>query len=141
MAVRLEIKEDGLYRVQDVFDGKQHISKVARDWHVLFIDDAKQKRLGYVLKVDELLLQLHVVDEVVHRNPHSFDVEPEIIDFSRVLEASNGYLRPKYEVYTERRKSRREVWVLEYTSHTGHIATTSGIRMYVERVDGQWRVR
>lgn len=137
---RLEVHEDGLYRIQDVFE-KTHESRVSPDWHVLFIDDAKQMRLGYVLHVDALHQELQVVDEVVHRNPHSFDVEPEIIDFIRVLEASNGYIRPKRDVYTERRKSCREVWMLEESSTTGFIVTTSGIRLYVERMQDQWRVR
>jgi hypothetical protein len=142
MSVSIEIRDDGLYRVQDVF-GKFHVSQVFPGWHILFLDEQGVKRMGYVHKVDNDLLTLRIMDALVLNMP-ILQIPIEIVPWSRVLMAGNGYSRPKHVIYEGKKKiGLREVFMIGEDSTVGFIARKQSEhgRVYVEKRNGVWEVR
>ena len=144
MGVSLEIREDGLYRVQTVFD-QFHVSKVFPGWHVLFLDEKGMKRMGYVRKVDNDLLVLHIMDSIVLDRSSAWHQTPsEPVPMSRVLKAEFGYSRPKGVIYEGKKKvGIREVFMIGEDSTVGFIMRKQSEhgQVYVDKRDGNWYIR
>jgi hypothetical protein len=143
MAVRLEIRDGGFYRVQDVFD-RQHVSRIFPGWHILFTDAQGVKRVGYVRSINEERKTLRIIDGVQYPNaPYPVNVS-EVIPWENVLAAGMGYSRSKREVYEGSRKiGVREVFMIREDADVGFIARKASAtgRVYVEKRNGRWEVR
>lgn len=146
MGVRVEIRDDVLVRVQDVFDGQPHVSRVFPGWYVLFAEGEGQPlRFGYVRVVEEGTQTLLVADTVSATHQHA---PVERISWASVLGAENGFVRRIYLISEgERRIGPREVYTMGWGEESHGIGfirrkkSPSG-SVYVDRVDERnWRVR
>lgn len=100
----IELRPDGLFRVQDIF-GKALIRQVVRGWHVLFQDSEGHKRFGHVLNIDLEQHQLQILDDVAHPNsPSPFNAERKTIPFDVVMFAEPGFTGLRDEIFDAKRK-------------------------------------
>jgi len=143
----MDSREDGLYSVIAVFDGKPYVGKVVPGWRVLFRDEHGVKRFGFVRNIDATAQVLVIKDDTTSASYYDLLNAPvETIPFSAVLAAGNGYTGFwKTPIYQGGKKlGMRNVRVLiegsEATTSIGFIKRKQG-GMYVDLIDGKWCLR
>jgi hypothetical protein len=146
MERRIEFRENEVVTIQDVF-GKPLIQRITHGWHILFTDADGHKRFGYVLKVDLEQRQFFVLDDVVYPNaPSPIGAQGERVPFDAVMIAASGFnwLRDEQIYEAGKRIGKRQVAMLlqgrERDAEVGWLDRRAG-RVYVDRVEGKWRIR
>ena len=148
MTRRLEFRENEVVNIQEVFEGENPITRrVGHGWHILFTDADGRKRFGYVLKVDLEQRQFSVLDDVAYPNaPSPVSAQGEMVPFDAVVIAESGFswLRDQPVYGAGKSIGKRQVATLlggrERDAEVGWLDRRAG-RVYVDRVDGKWRIR
>ncbi len=144
---RVEIRNDGMFTIQDVYD-KPIVQQVTHGWHVLFTDTNGHKRFGYVLHVDVEHRLLSVLDAVAYPNaPSPLGAQGETVPFDSVIIAQQGFNWLYDEaIYKAGRKiGKRRIAIIikgrERDADVGWLDRRDG-RVYVDKQQGdRWFIR
>jgi hypothetical protein len=142
--MRIEMREDGVYTLQNVFDEKIIERKVTRNDRVLYRDADHVQHFGCVLRSDEQQQQYVVQENVFYPNAPSLQAPEEIVPWSSVLAAAGGYACERSVVYdpTGRKMGgSRNIRMIWEGSDVGFIERQQASRLYVVCQNGRWTVR
>lgn len=146
MQRHVEIRKDGIFSVQDVFD-KPIIQKVMCGWHVLFTDTEGNKRFGYIRTIDMDQHRLTILDAIMYpHGPTPRRAQEEMVPFESVIIASQGFnwLRDQTIYEAGKKVGKRQVAIIlqgsECDADVGWIDRKAG-RNYVDRQGNQWHIR
>lgn len=142
--MRIDMREDGVYTLQNVFDEKIIERKVTRNDRVLYRDADHVQRFGYVLRSDEQQQQYVVQENVLYPNAPNLQAPEEIVPWSSVLAAASGYACERSVVYNpagRKMGGSRNIRLIWEGSDVGFIERQQANRLYVVRQNGRWTVR
>jgi hypothetical protein len=142
-SMRIEMREDGVYTLQHVFDEKIIERKVTHNDRVLYCAADHVQHFGCVLRSDQQ--QQYVVQEnVLYPNAPSLQAPEEIVPWSSVLAAAGGYAcerSPVYDPAGRKMGGSRNIRMIWEGSDVGFIERQQASRLYVVRQNGRWTVR